>query len=55
MWFRQFYDEALPVVYGYVPVDGSQVIGFASNGGEVVLIVEQDDEVAGSAQGMGTD
>lgn len=38
-----------------VPVDGSQVIGFASNGGEVVLIIEQDGEVAGSAQGMGTD
>lgn len=35
--------------------DGSQVIGFASNGGEVILIVEQDGEVAGSAQGMGTD
>lgn len=38
-----------------VTVDGSQVIGFASSGGEVVLIVERDGEVAGSVQGMGSD
>lgn len=38
-----------------VTVDGSQVIGFASNGGEVVLIVERNGEVAGSAQGIGPD
>lgn len=34
---------------------GSQVVGLASNGGEVILIVEQDGESAGGAQGMGTD
>lgn len=38
-----------------ISVDGSQMIGFASNGGEVVLIVEQGGEFVGSAQGMGSD
>lgn len=37
-----------------VPIDGSQLIGFASSGGEIRLIVESDGEYAGGGMGMGT-
>lgn len=37
-----------------VPINGSQLIGFASSGGEIRRIVERDGEHAGGGTGMGT-
>lgn len=36
-----------------VPIEGSQLIGFASSGGQIRLIVERDGEYAGGGMGMG--
>lgn len=37
-----------------LPIDGNRLIGFASSGGQIRLIVERDGEYAGGGIGMGT-